>query len=132
MTKEVTLPSGAKLKITLAPFADAKALYQAMLEEAKSLQLDPEADIGHPNLIKDLFCTALSSKKIEACLVKCMERATYNDLKINNDTFEPESARDDYFTVCFEIAKENVAPFTKSLYARYSHLLGVLKNVPPA
>lgn len=127
--KEVSLPSGAKLNITLAPFKDSRALYQAILEEAKVLKLDPTAEID-VNLYKDLVCLGLSSKKIEACLWKCMERATYDGLKMTEDTFEPETARDDYMTVCFEVAKENIQPFTKSLYAQYADMLQKIQSVP--
>jgi len=121
------LPSGAELEITLSPFATSRALFQAILDESKLLKLDPKADVD-VNLLKDLFCTFLSSKKIEACIWECMKRATYNGLKITEDTFEPEAARDDYFSVCFETTKANILPFTKSLYAQYGHILAILKN----
>lgn len=119
---ERKLPSGAVLKITLAPFAEAKALYQACLEEVKGLRVDPKEEMD-VNLFKDLFCVGLSSKKIEAALAPCLKRALYNDLKIDDATFEPVEARQDYIVACFEIAKENIAPFAKSLYAEFSPLL---------
>lgn len=129
--REVKLPSGAILKITPAPFADARALYQAVMEEAKGLKLDPNADVD-VNLYKDLFCVGLTSKKIESALWDCFKRCTYDsgagDLKITTDSFEPVERRDDYLTVCFEVAKENVQPFMKSLYAQYSQILGTVQN----
>jgi hypothetical protein len=121
MILEKKLPSGAILKFNIAPFAEGKALYQAVLEEFRGLKLDPLAEID-VNLFKDLFCVALSSSKIEAALNKCIERALYNDLKIGKDTFEDVEARQDYIPLCFEIAKENIAPFAKSLYAEYKPL----------
>lgn len=129
MNNEVTLPSGAILKITLAPFKDARNLYQAILEEAKVLKLDPNAEVD-VNLYKDLFCLGLSSKKIEAALWECMKRATYNGNRIAEDVFEPIEARDDYMAVCFEVAKANILPFTKSLYAQYAHILEKLQKGP--
>ncbi len=125
--KLIDLPSGAKLSITLAPFKDSKTLYQAVLEEMKTLKLDPEADVD-VNLWKDLFCTFLSSKKIETALSACMQRALYNNLKISDDTFEPEAARDDYLTVAWEVAYANVLPFLKSLSAQYAPLLEKAKS----
>jgi len=125
----VKLPSGAELVITLAPFADSKTLYQAVLEEMKDLKLDPEAEID-VNLFKQFFCVGFSSKKIEAALWECFKRVTYNGLKVSKDTFEPEEARDDYFMVCIEVAKANIAPFVKSLYAQYSQVLGNLVKPP--
>lgn len=125
----VDLPSGARLKISLSPFAVARDLYQAALEELKHLKLDPEAEVD-ANFYKDLFCTGLASKKIEKAIWKCMEKALYNDLKITEDTFEPEEARDDYFAVMFEVAKVNIHPFAKDLSAKYGHLLALVKNSP--
>lgn len=123
------LPSGAELKVTVADFAVSKALYQAILEEAKAVHIDPVAEID-VNLFKDMFCACMSSKKVEVCLAECLKRVTYNGLKIDKDTFEPVEAREDFTTVCFEVAKENVAPFMKSLFAQFAPILGELKNGP--
>lgn len=123
--KEITLHSGRELKINLAPFAVSKALYQAFLEEAKDVRMDGgiEVDI---DLFKNLFCVAMSSKKIEACLWECMKRVTYNDFKITEETFEEEKAREDYIEVCLEVAKLNVAPFMKTLMQQYAPQLRAL------
>lgn len=129
MAKSITLPSGAKLDITVSPFAISRALYQAVLEECKALKLDPKAEID-VNLWKDLFCTMMSSPRIQAALDECMKRVIYNGRKIDADTFEPVEARDDYFTVCIEVAKENILPFTKSLFAQYGAILEKLGAVP--
>lgn len=127
--KEVILPSKAVLKIQPAPFADSKALYMTLLEEAKTLKMDPEANVD-VNLFKDIFCVGFSSKKVEAAVWKCMEKCLYNDMKILGDTFEPESAREDYMTVMFEVAQENIRPFTKSLYAQFKVFSGMMASVP--
>jgi hypothetical protein len=127
--KVIALPSGAELKIDVAPFAVAKALYQSILEEMKAVQIDPEQEVD-VNLFKDLFCVSFSSKKIELALKECMKRAIYNGARITDETWEPVEARDDYLKVCFEVAKENIAPFVKSLYAEYSHLQEMLRSVP--
>lgn len=122
--KEIELPSGAVLKIYPAPFADSKALYQAMLDEARGVQITKDNELG--NMFKDFFCIAFSSKKVEACLSECLKKCTYNDLAIAKDTFEPLDARADYTMVCMEVAKENVAPFAKSLYAEYQRILAMI------
>jgi hypothetical protein len=119
---EVKLSSGAKLEITLADFDLSKALYQAVLEEFKSMKIDEEEKIG-VNLFKNVFCLGFSSKKIEFALWACMTRVLYNGLKVTKETFEPAEARGDYMDVCFEVAKENISPFTKSLYAKYYPIL---------
>ncbi len=110
---------------SLAPFKDAKALYQAVLEEVKSLKLNPKDEID-VNLFKDLFCVGLSSKKIEAALWPCIERTTYDGHRITEETFEPEKAREDYVAVCMEVGKANIAPFAKNLMQQYSHILPML------
>lgn len=114
MTEDLTLPSGARLKITLAPFTISKALYQAMLEELKGLKLDPQAEID-ANLFKDIFCVGFSSKKIEAALHDCLKRVLYNDVRISDATFEDPAAREDYLPVLLEVARINIRPFTKNL-----------------
>lgn len=130
--KEVKLPSGAVLKMTPSPFAVSKALYQQLLREAKGLQISSKMEIG--SLYKELFCIGLSSEAVEKCLWECFKRCTYNagngDLKIDESTFEPVERRDDYLMVCMEVAKENVLPFGKSLYAEYQRILAMIENVP--
>jgi|SRR5581483_7115895 len=116
--KEVDLPSGAKLKISPTPFGISKALYQSILEEGKVLSLKSNLEIG--DLLKEIFCLGYSSKKIEAALWECFKYCLYSDargeMKIDKDTFEPLSAREDYSIVCFEVALENIIPFLKGLF----------------
>lgn len=123
----VTLPSGAKLEVQVAPFTLSKSLYMAVAEEAKALKLDPGAEVD-VNFFKDIFCTGIASKKIEMALAECMKRATYNGLKITDDTWEPLEARQDYLPACFEVAQENIKPFMKSLYAQFAESLTAMKK----
>lgn len=125
MNKEVTLPSGATLRITMSSFAVAKALYLAVLEEAKSMTLPTQdTEIGM-NFYKDLFCFGITSKRIEACLAECLKKALYNNLRITDEVFESEDARQDYLSVLLEVAKVNLEPFTKSLSVQLSHMLAM-------
>lgn len=126
-SKEHTLPSGAKLKITLAPFKDARNLLQACMSELKELKIDGDDEIDH-NLLKDIFCSGISSKKIEEALDVCMTRVLYNNEKISEDTFEPEKARGDYLMVQYLVAKENLFPFGKGLYAEYAQVFTKIKT----
>jgi hypothetical protein len=119
---DIQLESGAKLMIALAPFKDAKELYQAALDELKSLKLDPQAEID-ANFYKDIFCVGLSSKKIEAALLNCMKRCTYNGEKITEELFEDEKKREDYIIVCFHVLEQNIKPFTKALSQQYKAIL---------
>ena len=125
--KEFTLPSGAVLQVNLAPFADSKALYQAVLEEVRGISINDDQDIG-VNLIKDLFCTGFSSKKIEATLEKCLARCLYKGERITKDSFEDAEARGDYMKVLIEVTKENILPFVKSLSAEFSLAKALLQS----
>lgn len=124
--REVTLPSGAILAITPAPFEDAKNLYQAVLAELRGVPVSFSTDMAA--IYKELACIGFSSPVIEARLWKCFERCTYapatgNDLtpqKMDRKTtFDPDDRRQDYITACMEVAKDNIGPFGKSLYAVY-------------
>ena len=130
--KEVALPSGAVLKITPAPFAISKALYQAFLREAKGVKINSKMEMVE--LFKEVFCIGFSSLEVEKALSECFKRCTYNsgngDLRIDESTFEPLSSRDDYMTVCIEVTKENILPFTKSLYAEYEKILEMMPKDP--
>lgn len=129
--KEVKLPSGAVLKVVPADFEVSRNLYQAVLEEVRPLHVTATTDVA--SLYKDLFCLGFSSKKIESCLWDCFKKCQYcdkrGDLKIDKDTFEPIEARDDYMTVCMEVAKENIGPFVKSLYAQYGQFFQTILSV---
>jgi hypothetical protein len=120
--REVILPSGAVLKINPAPYSPAKQLFVACMKEIKAVDLgnDINADLGL-NLIKDLFCSAISSPEIEKAMIPCLKAALYNELPISDKTFEPVEARQDYFQVMYEVAKENVLPFfPKNLLSQLS------------
>ncbi len=113
--KEITLPSGAILKIQPAPFAEAKNLYQSILEEMAKIRY--EAPIFSFNFFKEVMCVLFSSKKVELFLEKCLKRCLYNEFKIDQTTFEKQETWQDYIEVCHEVAKENIDPFMESLCA---------------
>lgn len=122
--REITLPSGAILKVNAAPFLDSKALYQALLAETKSIPFIGKNDLGET--LKNLFCAAFSSPAVDRALSKCMDRCMVGALKIDGDTFEPAERRQDYVVVCSEVARENVGPFLKSLFADYQKAMSIL------
>ncbi len=127
--KEIVLPSGAILKVNLASFSVSKDLYQAILEEARTLKVDFSFDADLKlEMFKDILCMSLSSKKIERAIWECMRVAIYNGSKITEDLFESEEVRGDYFNIMFEVAQLNIAPFTKNLFALLSPLKAVVDN----
>jgi hypothetical protein len=132
--REVTLPSGAILKINPARFDESKALHQALLREFNKVHIDADLEnekVDVVNPAKDALCLAFSSQEVEACLWKCLIHCTYNDgasgdSKILPITFEPQQARGDFIEVCVEVAQDNIAPFVKSLYAKFRpHLVAL-------
>lgn len=128
------LPSGAVLTLRPASFEVSKNLYQAILDECKNVHISTGTDMA--SVFKDFACISFSSKKIENCLWECFKVCQYDNgtsgnLKIDKDTFEPVSARDDFMVVCVEVAKENVLPFMKSLYAEYAKFLKTTQSDQP-
>lgn len=119
--REVTLPSGAVLKIRIAPWAEAKALSKAVFKMGRGTSLGGSADVG--DFVKDLLFGGFSDPEVEKCLAVCLARSTYNDgtgdTKIDDTTFEKETSRQDYVTVVMEVMRDNLGPFGKSLYAEW-------------
>lgn len=125
---EVRLPSGASLKITLSPFAVSRELYQVFLQEARGINVDLEKEMD-ANFFKEILIVGMSSKRFEKALDECMKKCTYDDRKIDQDTFEKSDARGDYLIACFEVAKANILPFTKSLSVLLSTLVGEITTL---
>lgn len=127
MNKKVSLPSGAELEMTLAPFLEGRKLLAAVSGCIKSVKVDAElGDVSNLNSLKDVFLSCLTSKEVEDALLGCLKRCTYNGQRITSwDIFEDLKAREDYMTVCVEVSKFNLAPFTKNLLQLLS---GILKT----
>ena len=115
---EVVLETGRKIRISLASFEVGKNLYQVITEELTRLKINFNDDID-VNFFKDVLCVFLSSKKIEEALWKCAEKCLYENTKITPAVFEDETAREDFFEVMYLIARRNIDPFAKALFAKY-------------
>jgi len=130
--KSIHLPSGAVLKLGHTPFEESYALNEAFLKELKKIKFDSETEMSV--VFKDVFCVGFSSPKIKKALWTCFKRCIYSsekgDLKIDKDTFEPVEAREDYITVCMEVAKHNIGPFVKTHFSELSQVLDKLKASP--
>lgn len=122
--REVHLPSGAMLKVQPAKFTDARALLAAVTAEFRSFAIASETQIAA--VWKELACIGFSSASVEKALWSCMQGCLYLPagsevpLKLAADIFEAVERRDDYISVCMEVAKENIGPFMKSLFALFS------------
>ena len=131
----VSLPSGAELEITLAPFMEGERLFTATAECVKGVKIDGNAEVGdltsNLNSLKDMFLSCLTSKDMKDAILACLKRCTYNKQRITSwDIFDDVKAREDYLAVCWEVVKFNLTPFTKSLISKFSGLLENVKTNP--
>ena len=125
--KKVSLPSGAELEITLAPFLEGHRLLAAVSACIKSVKIDDNVgQASNLNSLKDVFLECLTSKEVQAATLECLKRCTYNGQRITSwDIFEDVKAREDYMSVCTEVVKFNLTPFMKNLLQLLS---GILKT----
>lgn len=130
---KVSLPSGAELEITLAPFMEGERLFSATAECLKSVKIDGNMDVenfaSNINSMKDAFLSCLTSLDMKEAILACLKRCTYNKQRITSfEIFESVEARQDYLMVCWEVCKFNLAPFTKSLFSKLSGLVESAKT----
>lgn len=125
---EVKTQSGATVHLPVAPWRDAVALKNAIHREfsASSLKIDLGADIG---TVAKIILMADSSDEIYQAVLKCLNRGTYNNIKITEATFEPEGARQDWYDVLEACLKVNYFPFVEGLRSKYNTALGVLRGL---
>lgn len=108
---EHILPSGSKLVITVAPFIDSKALFDAVIKAFRSTNqgnLDPNKDLMS-------VLEVVTSDEVGVALQKCFQRVTYEGLKFTpqllDDPNLTEKIRNDYMTICSLVVDANVKPF---------------------
>lgn len=127
---EVTLPSGAVLKIGMIPFDASNNLKKAVLKEMQGIQIHSTRQIM--DMCKDYLCLSFASEPVETCLWECMKRCTYNngngDMKIEKSTFENPIALGDFTHIQMEIALACLIPFGKGLFAVLQRMLAASAN----
>lgn len=124
--ERITLKSGSKLNITLAPVYNSIKLLQEVIKAFKnngiSLKIDRETEIDFMKLFEDnsdMFLGGLaevvSSEKVLECVLACSEKCLYEKNgvkhKINLGLFDDEEIRKDFIEVIFKISIENLKPF---------------------
>ncbi len=120
MPKTSTLGSGAILEMTIASFEDGKKLLKAVTKEVKGIEITKGQDAI--NVIKNMVASVILSDEIDSALKPCLDRSTYNNKRITQETFEDEIARGDYLMVLKEVLEYNLTPF-------FSNLLSMLKDI---
>lgn len=120
--EKIKLDSGRVLTLGLAPFADARKLYQIASKGMIDFELKASQELDY-NFLKNVACFLVSNPEFEDALMECAKKCLYEGEKVTEDLFEDEKAREDYLEICFHIAKKNIGPFMKTLMQKYSTLL---------
>lgn len=121
MSDPITLPSGRSLVVNVAPFSIGKNLFKTLARELLAVRLDLDItkikSVGDldVNVLKDALLQVIASDSIEACFFACAEKCLIEGQKITKDSFEHETARQDYLPVAWEVMKANLTPFFKGL-----------------
>lgn len=133
--KDIQLKSGNILRFGNAPFIDSIRLVnvvaRAFSQRGLEVKIDRDTEISFSGLFgknPDAFVKGLVDVVFEEfvmnLVLKCAEKCLYvvNGVtqKITLDTFENESAREDFFEIMITIAKENIDPFFKNLLTALS------------
>ena len=115
------LPSGAYLDVTPLSYAQAWEVAQTVIREVEKINVDLKG-VDFDNFLatdvlafKGPVCVLLGSPTIQHAIKNCFVRCCYNQVKIDDHTFEPVEKRGDYLFCAFYALKENVYPFFGSL-----------------
>lgn len=117
----ITLPSGRTLEVKIVPFSMGKKLFKTLARELVAVRLDLDITkiktVGDldVNVMKDAILQVMASDAIEACFFECAEKCLIDGQKITKDSFEHETARQDYLPAAWEVMKGNLTPFFKGL-----------------
>lgn len=130
--KEFTLKSGAVLTVNVAPFQEAKNLFQSFLRSLNGVDVQTMEQFDFA-----LTAAYFSSSEVERNTWECLKSCTYQSktipapgIKVTPELFESEENRDDLVDVFIECGAENIKPFTKGLFAVLPRLSGMITNIP--
>lgn len=130
---KVSLPSGAELEMTLAPFLEGEKLFSATAKCLKTVKIDAEMKVddvtSNVNALKDAFLEFITDREMKEAILGVLKRCTYNGQRITSwEIFDEAKAREDYLPVCWEVVKFNLTPFTKNLISKFSGLIASAKT----
>ncbi len=131
--------SGKKIIINPAPAADAFALKNAIhaklhipkinldeLKKGKGNISDKIKDMDVSEILATLaenILTLDSDKDVNAALMGCLIRCTYDSEKIVLGTFDNIEAREDYYEIIEQCVRINLVPFYKGLISKWKAML---------
>lgn len=132
--QDFILQSGAKLHVSTASFQDANALVKALMKAAKGVPLGDDLMKQDLTALKDVLIEAAASPEVERCLYRCMERSSYNDIKLIPVNFDNPGTMDnfraDYFEVCWKVIEVNCRPFFDRAFSVLKARLGSATAAP--
>jgi hypothetical protein len=142
--EEITLASGAKLAITIAPFEDVMELQTVVAEalgkfslpaDLAGVDLSVAGIVGHPSMLAELtdkIKSVATSRDVRAIMMKCFARCTYNGARLNKELFDDPKVgadvRKDYYTLFMKVLEANCKPFFEQTFSAFST---VLKTTQP-
>lgn len=125
---EHKLQSGKTLRFNISTFDNGKNLSQVIARELRTLNVSSITEIDE-TLFLQMGLLGISSVEIENAIWLCFDKAVVDGDKLNKEYFKSVANREDYFEICSVIAKANLAPFMKGLYAQFQMLFQeVMKN----
>ncbi len=127
MSDPITLTSGAKFQITPSSFELANALRKSLMRTVKGIPLGDNPLNQDLSVLKDVFLEAASSDDVERCLFACLERASYQDVKVTKNLFDDpklgQQARSDLFEIFWKCIEVNLGPFFVKIFSVLSERL---------
>lgn len=136
MAVEFKTANGVEVVINDPDFLDAIALKNALGREFKKADIKLDIEQLRTNLDVDanVLISALlqidTSEDVYKAVFKCLERSTYNKLKISPSTFQDPKAREDFYEIYVACIKETISPFLKGLVSRLSGIKSqILSNI---
>lgn len=112
----VSQENKAKVVINQAGFRDSFNLKSAISKALSERKINFE-DILDGD-IAGIFLALDSSDDIIDKVFKCLEKSSYNGIKITPELFDDESARLDFYEIVYYCLKVNVYPFFKCLCSK--------------
>jgi len=110
MPKIIKTNNGAiEVSLQDSDFATSNKLRAIFTKSVKKQGYKLE-ELGNVETIEVLDC----NEELQEILFKCLERCTYDGVRITKETFEPISARQDYYEIMLACLGINYDPFFKA------------------
>jgi hypothetical protein len=120
---EHKLPSGVMLDITLLDYEKAFAVFQTTVRQIGILDVDlSKIDLEKFAALdvmefKRPLTQILSNSDLVKAGNQCLEKCTYDGIKVTTKTWESPEARKDYLFAIFYALKENCYPFVEGVFS---------------